>query len=107
MAKKVGIIRCDAYSEDCAGFNCFPAIRNKTGHFQEYDEVVELVGFDTCGGCGRGKPDKIASRVQRLKDRGAEVIHLGNCLISACPSTEIYIQALQDNVGIDVVLGTH
>ena len=106
MAKKVGIIRCEAYSENCAGFGCFPAVRNKTGHFKEYDDV-ELIGFDTCGGCGRGNPDKIVSRAQRMKDRGAEVIHLGGCMIGACPSLDTYVQSVRDQAQIDVVLGTH
>ncbi len=87
---KIGIIRCDAYSEDCAGFNCFPALQNKAGQFQKYDEV-ELVGFDTCGGCGKGKATKIVARAKRLKDRGAEVIHLGNCLVGSCPTEDVYI----------------
>lgn len=103
---KIGIIRCDAQSENCAGFNCFPALRNMTGQFQKYDEV-ELIGFDSCGGCGRGKADKIVARAQRLKDRGTEVIHLGNCLVGTCPTEDVYIQAISDKVGIDVVRKTH
>ena len=57
---KIGIIRCDVYSENCAGFHCFPAVQNRTGQFQYYDNV-ELIGFDTCGGCGRGKATKIVA----------------------------------------------
>ena len=54
---KIGIIRCDEHSVSCAGYSCFPAVRDRTGAFEEYN-AVELIGFDTCGGCGRGKaPD--------------------------------------------------
>jgi predicted metal-binding protein len=106
MVKKIGIIRCDSYSENCAGFNCFPALRNKTGQFKNYDEV-ELVGFDTCSGCDRGKSEKIVSKAQRLKEKGAEVIHLGNCLVDTCPFGEQYAQAIEENVKIDVIQKTH
>ena len=82
---KIGIIRCDENSSECAGWNCFPAIENKTGKFERYD-TIELVGFDTCGGCGHGKPDKILKQARKLVKRGAEVIHLGNCLAGDCPS---------------------
>lgn len=103
---KIGIIRCQENSNGCAGYNCFPAIRNKTGQMAAYDEV-ELVGFDTCGGCGRGKADKIVARAQRLKDKGAEIIHLGNCMVNACPSRDLYEQAVRKQVGLPVVKKTH
>jgi predicted metal-binding protein len=106
MVKKIGIIRCDSHSENCAGFNCFPALRDKTGQFENYDKV-ELVGFDTCGGCDRGKSEKIVSKAIRLKEKGAEVIHLGNCLIGSCPVGEQYIQAIKENLKIDVIRRTH
>ncbi|MFC1886881.1 CGGC domain-containing protein [Thermodesulfobacteriota bacterium] len=103
---KIGIIRCDAYSENCAGFHCFPAVQNRTGQFENYD-ALELIGFDTCGGCGRGKATKIVAIAKRLKEKGAEVIHLGNCIISSCPTKDIFIQAIQDEVGIEIVCKTH
>jgi len=102
---KIGIIRCFENSERCAGWNCFPAIANKTGKFEGYDKI-ELVGFDTCGGCGHGKPDKILKNARRLKQHGAEVIHLGNCLAADCPSKDIYIKALK-RIGIPIVERTH
>jgi predicted metal-binding protein len=104
--KKVGIIRCNAYSDDCPASGCFRAMRENTGKFKDYGEI-QIIGLDTCGGCARGKPDKIIARAKRLIDRGAEVIHLSNCLIGACPSTDVYIQAIRDDSGAEVVLGTH
>jgi len=103
---KVAIIRCDENSERCAGWNCFPAIEKKTGQFSEYD-TIELVGFETCGGCGHGRVDKIVKQAKKLKQHGAEVIHLGNCLASDCPSKDIYIKALRRRVRIPIVERTH
>ncbi|MCL4534313.1 MAG: CGGC domain-containing protein [Bacteroidetes bacterium] len=103
---KIGIIRCDEHSSSCAGFNCFPAIRNKTGQMTQYDDI-ELVGFDTCGGCGRNKADKIVARATKLKEKGAQIIHLGNCLVNACPWKGMFASTLQEQVGLPVVLKTH
>lgn len=103
---KVGIIRCQEQSNRCAGYHCFPAIQNRTGKFEVYD-TVELVGFDSCGGCGRNKADKILARALRLKEKGAEVIHLGNCLVSACPFKDIYEEAIKEKVGLPIVERTH
>jgi hypothetical protein len=33
---KIAIIRCDDYADPCAGFNCFPALRERTGAFTAY-----------------------------------------------------------------------
>jgi len=103
---KIGIIRCQENSASCAGWNCFPAIANKSGEFSRYD-TVELIGFDTCGGCGHGKADKIVKQAKRLKEKGAEVIHLGNCLASDCPSKDVYLKALQKRVKIPIIERTH
>ena len=56
---RVGIIRCEERSNECAGYKCLPAMQNRTGQFKGYD-AIELVGFETCGGCGRNKADKIS-----------------------------------------------
>ncbi len=103
---KIGIIRCQEQSNNCAGWSCFPAMREKTGGFAGYD-TIEPVGFDTCGGCGRGKADKIVARGKRLKEKGAEVIHLGSCLIGGCPTKDLYVKALREQVGVPIVERTH
>jgi predicted metal-binding protein len=107
---KVGIIRCQENSERCAGHGgggegCFWAIRNKKGSFEVYD-TVELIGFDTCGGCARGAPTKILDRAQKLKKYGAEVIHLSCCMM-LCPHKDIYEAAIKETVGLPVVNYTH
>jgi len=103
---KVGIIRCQEQSDDCAGWGWFPALRNKTGAFATCDSV-ELIGFDTRGGCGRSKADKIVAKAKRLKEKGASVIHLGYCLLAACPDNDLHIMSLQEQVGIPIVEKTH
>jgi predicted metal-binding protein len=104
---KIGIIRCDAYTDTCAGFKCFPALRERTGTFTAYGEVLEIVGFDTCGGCDRNKSDKVVARARRLKEKGAEAIHLGNCLTAVCPWTDLFADSIAQQVALPVVRGTH
>lgn len=116
---KIGIVRCNAHSENCAGWHCFPTISKKAGQFQQYD-AVELVGFDTCGGCGASivrdksgkaimgeKSAKIVFKAQRLKDHGAEVIHIGNCILLFCPIAEQNVKDIKEKVNIPVWLGCH
>ena len=102
---KIGIIRCDTHSADCAGWHCFPAMRDKTGSFTDYD-TIELVGFDTCGGCGRGTPRNILEKARRLTRQGAEVVHLGCCIVGDCPFYKTYRKALVAE-GITIVENTH
>ncbi len=103
---KVGIIRCDEHSNTCAGYKCFPAMQNRTGQFKGYD-TIEIVGFETCGGCGRNRADKILARALRLREKGADVIHLSNCIVTACPFKNIYETAIKEKVGLPLVEGTH
>ncbi len=109
---KIGIIRCQESATKlekgrCAGWNCFPAMRNKTGYFDEY-ESIELVGFDTCGGCpGKNNVKKIVDIGNALKDHGAEVIHLGTCMTMFCPNKDMFSDALKEKVGIPVKDFTH
>jgi len=101
----IGIIRCHSYSDNCPAGSCLKAVREKTATFSNYAEPV-LVGIDTCGGCDRGKADRISAKARKLKDLGAEAIHLGNCLVSPCPYLELYGKAVED-LGLRVVQGTH
>ena len=104
---KVGIIRCSAYSDRCAGYKCFPALRDRTGAFADYEDELELIGFDTCGGCARNEAGKIVERVVRLRDRGAQVVHLADCLVDACPWASMFRDAIVKETGVPVVLRTH
>jgi predicted metal-binding protein len=104
---KIGIIRCNTHSENCAGYKCFPALGSKAGSFAAYEDDLELVGFDTCGGCGRNEATKIVARAMRLREKGAEIIHLGNCLAGACPWLDLYQSAIARETGLAVALKTH
>ena len=81
--------------------------RTESGMFAAYEGEIELVGFDTCGGCGRNEATKVVAKAARLKEKGAEVIHLGNCMVGACPWTDLYYDALVKEIGLPVVLRTH
>jgi predicted metal-binding protein len=108
---KIGIIRCQELANfgerRCAGWNCFPAIREKSGYLAEYD-TIELVGFDTCGGCpGRNRYDKIIERGMKLKEKGAEVIHLSTCLCGSCPNKDKFKEVLEKETGLMIKEKTH
>lgn len=108
---KIGIIRCQELAlsgtRRCAGWNCFPAIRNKTKYMDEYD-TIELVGFDTCGGCpGRTRFNKIIERGKKLKEKGAEVIHLSTCIALFCPNKDKFVEVLEKETGLPIKEKTH
>jgi predicted metal-binding protein len=107
---KIGIIRCQEHSSSCAGYNCFPALYGRKARFARYEneDKVELVGFDTCGGCARGnEAKKIVERALRLKNLGAEAIHIGWCLYLYCPFKDVFVNALREQIGIPIIEGTH
>lgn len=91
---KIAIIRCDEKAKTCPGTTCFKVIREKQAAFEKYGDEIELVGFDTCGGCGLGKPDKVLQKAEALKERGAEVIHISSCVKSKCPYYVSYVDAV-------------
>lgn len=110
---KIGIIRCQETANHhdkkhrCAGWNCFNAINKKIGYLDEYDDI-ELVGFDTCGGCpGKTNVDKVVDIGLNLKDHGAEVIHISTCMAGFCPNIDKLYSALKEKVGIPVKQRTH
>jgi predicted metal-binding protein len=108
---KIGIIRCQELANfgerRCAGWNCFPAIRDKSGYLAEYDKI-ELVGFDTCGGCpGKNRYTKIIERGMKLKEKGAEVIHLSTCLVGSCPNKDKFKEVLEKETGLPIKEKTH
>jgi predicted metal-binding protein len=109
---RIGIIRCQELAihpgpNRCAGWNCFPAMRDKTKYMDEY-ETIELVGFDTCGGCpGRSRFDRIVERGLKLKEHGAEVIHLSTCIVHFCPNKDKFAEVLKEKVGLPVKEKTH
>jgi predicted metal-binding protein len=109
---RIGIIRCQEVAlgtgpTRCAGWHCFPAIREKTLYMDQYD-TIELVGFDTCGGCpGKNRFDRIVERGLKLKEKGAEVIHLSTCMVGSCPNKDKFAEVLREKVGLPIKEKTH
>lgn len=79
---KVALIRCLQTEDMCPGTGCFASFKNQSGSLEEIDEDVELVGWNTCGGCP-GK--KAATRAERMVARGAEAIVLASCISKGTP----------------------
>lgn len=106
---KIGIIKCEETLDHCPSTGCFWAIKEKKGKFRDY-KSIEIIGLTTCGGCpGR----KIVARVRNMKKRGAEVVHLGMCMVEPhpeppkCPFIQEIKKALKERVDIKIVEGTH
>jgi predicted metal-binding protein len=98
---KIAIIRCDEKAKICPGTNCFKVMREKKAAFEKYGDEIEIIGFDTCGGCGLGKPDKLLQKIEVLKQRGAEVVHLSTCFKSMCPCYPAYMEEAKKHVKVD------
>ena len=105
---KIGIIICDRY-RDCAGGKCFRAMKNREGAFSIYDkdEVLEIVGYTSCGGCPGGN---IEYTPEEMLKNGVDVIHLATGLVVGyppCHRLDHFKRFIQEKYGIDVVVGTH
>lgn len=79
---KIGVIRCMQTEDMCPGGTCFASIKNKKFAFEQLAGELEVVGWNTCGGCP-GK--KIVPRVLGMVQRGAEAIVLASCMTKGTP----------------------
>lgn len=104
---KIGIIICDRY-HTCAGGKCFRSLKNREGAFDIYqNKEVELVGFTTCDGCPGGN---IEYAPAEMKKNGAQVIHFATGFVVGyppCPYIDYFIKYINEQYGLDVVVGTH
>jgi len=105
--KKIGIIICDRW-RTCAGGKCLRSLEQREGAFSRYQgEMVELVGYTTCGGCPGGNVEYAPAE---MKKNGAEIIHLATGLLVGyppCPYIDDFVQFIKVKYGLDVFLGTH
>ena len=105
--KKIGIIICDRW-RTCAGGKCLRSLVQREGAFSRYQgEVVELVGYTTCGGCPGGNVEYAPAE---MKKNGAEIIHLATGLLVGyppCPYIDDFVQFIKVKYDLDVFLGTH
>jgi predicted metal-binding protein len=105
---KIGIIICARY-RNCGGGKCLRALKERSGGFARYpkDEIVELVGFSSCGGCPGGNVEYVP---EEMKKNGAEVIHLATGLVVGyppCPRIAAFKELIEKKHGLKVVVGTH
>ena len=105
---KIGIIICDRYHR-CAGGKCFRALRTREGAFSRYaeSEHVEVAGYTTCDGCPGGN---IEYAVDEMVKNGVTVVHLATGMVVGyppCPRIRYFRDFIQNNWGLEVVIGTH
>ena len=105
---KIGIIICDRY-KNCAGGKCFRAAQNREGAFDIYDknEVLEIVGYTSCGGCPGGN---IEYTPEEMIKNGAEAIHFATGFIVGyppCPYISHFKKFIEEKYKVKVVVGTH
>lgn len=99
---KVGIIRCQQTEDLCPGSTDFAVAKENKGVFEQISEPIEVIGFNTCGGCP-GK--KAVTRAETMVNRGAEAIVLASCITKgnpigfACPHKEQMISAIKKRLG--------
>ena len=105
---KIGIIICDRY-QSCAGGKCFRSMQNREGAFDIYqpDEVLEIAGYTTCGGCPGGN---IEYSPEEMIKNGVEAIHLATGFVVGyppCPYIADFKNLIETKYKIPVVIGTH
>lgn len=91
----------------CPGTTDFKVMKTKKCAFEGVEEEIEIIGFNTCGGCP-GK--KAVTRATEMVKRGADTIVLASCITRgnpigfACPYAEkmkeAIVKALGDRVTI-------
>lgn len=79
---KLAIIRCMQTEEICPGTKDFKIIRDREGVFEGITEEIELIGFNSCGGCP-GK--KAVGRAKEMIKRGADTIAFASCISKGAP----------------------
>jgi predicted metal-binding protein len=96
----------------CPGTTCFKVMETKKLAFEGVDEKIEIIGFNSCGGCP-GK--KAVTRAAEMVKRGADTIVLASCITKGspigfpCPHAEQMKAAIKQKVGesIRIIDYTH
>ena len=110
--KKAMVVGCGAYMDSgygCPGeWRCLKAASVGEGSF---DEPASVVSFVKCECPGRTLMPTVGMAM-KLSEIKPDVIHLSSCLVNAkpgCPysSAEEMKSIIENNTGIEVVLGTH
>jgi predicted metal-binding protein len=66
----------------CPGYTDFKVIREKRGAFENIEGDIEIIGFNSCGGCP-GK--KAVTRALKMVKLGADTIVLASCIMKGTP----------------------
>jgi predicted metal-binding protein len=104
---KVGVIRCMQTEDMCPGTTDFKVIKAKKGAFEGVEGEIEIIGFNSCGGCP-GK--KAVTRAAEMVSRGADTIALASCITRgnpigfACPHAREMKAAIAKRIGEDVTI---
>lgn len=104
---KVGVIRCMQTEDMCPGTTDFKVIKEKKCAFEGVEGDIDIIGFESCGGCP-GK--KAVTRAAEMVKRGADTIVLASCIMRgnpigfACPHGQKMKEAIQQKIGEDVKL---
>ncbi|NLT94018.1 MAG: CGGC domain-containing protein [Clostridia bacterium] len=99
---KIGIIRCMQTEDICPGTTCFKVLKNREQAFGGIQEEIEIIGFNSCGGCP-GK--KAVTRAAEMVLRGADTIVLASCITRGtpinfpCPHGEKIKEAILNKLG--------
>jgi len=109
---KVGLIRCVQTEDMCPGTTCFKVTKDRKLAFEGIEEEIEIIGFNTCGGCP-GK--KAVTRAAEMVKRGADTIVFASCISRGnpisfpCPNFEKMKQAIIKKLGdkINIIDYTH
>ena len=102
---RVGLIRCIQTEDMCPGTTDFICIQEKKGAFKDVEGEIEIVGFNTCGGCP-GK--KAVTRAARMVRAGADTIALASCITKgtpvgfSCPYAEQIKSAIAKKLGEEI-----
>lgn len=79
---KVGLLRCAQTEDMCPGSTCFKVMEVKMFEFDKFDEDINVVGVNNCGGCP-GK--KTVPRAVEMIKRGADTIVFASCISKGTP----------------------
>ena len=90
---KVAVLLNEGTSYKCTGAACLNALFKKIDAFEGYPEDTELVGFFHNGG-------ELEKKIERLKEKNVDTIHLSTCLRSKFDGYEELAKVLSKNFNI-------
>lgn len=96
---KIAIMVNEDTMQRCTCGGCVNAVINKKDAFARYEqEDIELVGFTHAGG-------DLERKLEQLKKKGVEAIHLSSCMRTKNPNYEVIAHRIAED--FDVVGYTH